>query len=114
MAAVVKAMANKAMAAASEVYCAQLGHKLKIYGLRYEDLMVKHPVVEEAIDLQAPHVNTGRVRRIKRGSDLSYKCKNMQDYAPDAEINMWKPEIIPMVEKIEKREEEYELLNKGW
>mmetsp|Transcript_27184 Transcript_27184/g.54373 ORF Transcript_27184/g.54373 Transcript_27184/m.54373 type:complete len:116 (-) Transcript_27184:153-500(-) len=115
MAAVAKVMVNKALGTAASVYCSFVGQKLGNFGLRYEDIMIKTPEVEEALELQDPHVNTGRIRRIKRGADLSFKRKQFSDYAPEGtDLKIFRAEIIPMVEKINARDQEFELLNKGW
>ena len=81
-------------------------------GLRYEDLLVEaDPIVQEALELAHPDVIKGRLRRIKRASDLSYKQKLLQDYAPHMELEPFKEELYPDMLKIKKRDEEIALLN---
>lgn len=81
-------------------------------GLRYEDLLIEeHKEVEEALKLADPEYLTGRTRRLKRAIDLSYKKKSLQDYAPDMELDIFKEEIYPIIEKIRARDQEFAQLN---
>ena len=81
-------------------------------GLRYEDLLIEeHKEVEEALKLADPEVLTARTRRLKRAIDLSYKKKSLQDYAPNMELDIWKAEIYPTIEKIRARDQEFAQLN---
>jgi len=81
-------------------------------GLRYEDLLNEgERDISEALSLAEPDVLTGRTRRIKRALDLGFKRKNLQDYAPDMELDMFKSEIYETVEKLRSRDQEYALLN---
>jgi len=81
-------------------------------GLRYEDLLNEgERDIAEAMSLADPEVITGRTRRIKRALDLGFKRKNLQDYAPDMELDMYKSELYETVEKIRARDQEYALLN---
>mmetsp|Transcript_13643 Transcript_13643/g.27934 ORF Transcript_13643/g.27934 Transcript_13643/m.27934 type:complete len:116 (-) Transcript_13643:86-433(-) len=97
-------------------YRANVGASLSQYGLRYEDCLIEHPKVLEAIDLSDKEVLVGRNRRVKRAMDLSFKKKELGDYRPDlVEANdPFKDEIRTLVKKIEDREEEREMINKGW
>ena len=81
-------------------------------GLRYEDLLNEgERDIAEAMALADPEVITGRTRRIKRALDLGFKRKNLQDYAPDMELDIYKSELYETVEKIRARDQEYALLN---
>ena len=81
-------------------------------GLRYEDLLNEgERDIAEAMTLADPEIITGRTRRIKRALDLGFKRKNLQDYAPDMELDIYKSELYETVEKIRARDQEYALLN---
>lgn len=81
-------------------------------GLRYEDLLnSSHPEVAEAIELADSDVLTGRLRRLKRATDLSFKGKNLGDYAPNAPLYPFKFELWNDVQKIKARNEEYAVLD---
>lgn len=81
-------------------------------GLRYEDLLNEdEKEVQEALSLAEPDVLTARTRRLKRAIDLSYKRKSLQDYAPNMELDIFKREIYPDIEKIRARDQEYAQLN---
>lgn len=67
--------------------------------------------VKEALDLADPDVITGRTRRLKRAIDLSFKRKNMMDYAPEMNQETFKEEIYDDVKKIITRDQEYAQLN---
>ena len=67
--------------------------------------------VQEALSLADPDVITGRTRRLKRAIDLSYKRKSLQDYAPGMELDIFKKEIYPDIEKIRARDQELAQLN---
>ena len=69
------------------------------------------PEVNEALELAHPDVVEGRYRRLKRASDLAFKQKNLQDYAPDMVLEPFKLEITADVDKILARDVEYDLLN---
>ncbi len=81
-------------------------------GLRYEDLLNEdEKEVKEALELADPEILTARTRRLKRAIDLSYKKKSLQDYAPNMELDIFKREIYPDIEKIRARDQEYAQLN---
>ena len=81
-------------------------------GLRYEDIMSRdEPEVNEALELADPDVVEGRYRRLKRASDLAFKQKNLEDYAPNIVLEPFKREISADVEKILNRDLEFDLLN---
>ena len=67
--------------------------------------------VQEALSLADQDVITARTRRLKRAIDLSYKRKSLQDYAPGMELDIFKKEIYPDIEKIRARDQELALLN---
>jgi len=69
------------------------------------------PAIAEAIELADPDVVKGRLRRLKRASDLSYKTKILQDYAPNMQLEPFKVELWEDVKKIEAREAEYAILD---
>ena len=74
-------------------------------------MMADDPVVKEALELADPEVRKGRLRRQKLASDLSFKHKILQDYAPDMKLEPFKAELYPDILKIKKRDEEIALLN---
>jgi ubiquinol-cytochrome c reductase subunit 7 len=69
------------------------------------------PKVGEALELSDPAVRVGRQRRLKRASDLSFKGKNLQDYAPNMKLEPFKEEIWDDIQKIKARDAEFALLN---
>ena len=70
------------------------------------------PEVNEALELATdPNVVEGRYRRLKRASDLAFKQKELQDYAPNLLLEPFKKEISADVEKILNRDLEFDLLN---
>ena len=69
------------------------------------------PEVNEALELAHPDVVEGRYRRLKRASDLAFKQKNLQDYAPDMVLEPFKQEFTEDVNMILERDLEYDLLN---
>ncbi|CAJ1958004.1 unnamed protein product [Cylindrotheca closterium] len=100
------------MKPAARFYKARLGKELNKMGLRYEDLMSRdEPEVNEALELAHPDVVEGRYRRLKRASDLAFKQKNLQDYAPDMVLEPFKLEFTEDVDKILARDVEFDLLN---
>jgi len=82
-------------------------------GLRYEDLLnSSKPSINEAMSLADPDVVNGRMRRLKRASDLCVKQKVYTDYAePMSADEVFHEEILVDVDKIEARNAEYDLLN---
>lgn len=81
-------------------------------GLRYEDILnSSKPSIAEALELADPEVIKGRLRRLKRASDLSFKAKILQDYAPNMKLDPFKVELWEDVKKVEAKNEEFELLN---
>ena len=81
-------------------------------GLRYEDLLIEEEsAVAEALSNADADVLISRTRRLKRAIDLGYKRKNLQDYAPDMELDTFKKEISLDIEKIKARDHEYAHLN---
>ena len=69
------------------------------------------PAMKEALELADPEVVKGRMRRLKRASDLCYKQKILQDYAPDMKLEPFKEELYPDLVKLRKRNDEIALLN---
>lgn len=69
------------------------------------------PEVNEAMDLADPDIVEGRYRRLKRASDLAFKQKELQDYAPNMILEPMKREISADVDKILTRDLEFDLLN---
>ncbi|GMH85124.1 hypothetical protein TrVE_jg1717 [Triparma verrucosa] len=110
------AIVNKVMGTMARAYRANVAKSLNSYGLHYEDCLLEKPAVLEAISLSSPEVLRDRNRRIKRAMDLSFKKKDLNDYRPDIveSATPFKKEITDLVQKIEEREEERELINKGW
>ena len=80
--------------------------------MRYEDLLnSSEPHIGEALELADPAVRQARQRRLKRASDLSFKGKILQDYAPNMKLEPFKVEIWEDVQKIKARDEEFAKLN---
>lgn len=73
-------------------------------------MISERPAYKEALNLQDPEILQGRLRRLKRASDLCYKGKSLTDYAPDMKLEPFKEEFYPDVLKIQKRNEEHDLL----
>lgn len=73
-------------------------------------MISERPSYKEALNLQDPEILQGRLRRLKRAMDLSYKGKTLTEYAPDMKLDPFKEEFYPDVLKVQKRNEEYELL----
>jgi len=97
---------------AARTYQARVTKELNKMGLRYEDLMSRdEPEVNEALQLAHPDIVEGRYRRLKRASDLAFKQKNLQDYAPDMVLDPLKSELRTDVDKILQRDVEFDLLN---
>lgn len=67
--------------------------------------------IKEALSFADPEVVAGRTRRVKRAIDLSFKRKNMLDYAADVDQKTFATEVYDDVLKIQKRDQEYALLN---
>jgi ubiquinol-cytochrome c reductase subunit 7 len=81
-------------------------------GLQYEDLLNSaKPDIAEALELADPDVIKGRLRRLKRASDLTFKAKNLADYAPNAKLDPWKVELYDDIKSIEARNDEYGIVN---
>lgn len=111
MASIVKAL-EPVMKLASRAYQGAVQTELNKMGLRYEDLMSRdEPEVNEALELADPDVIEGRYRRLKRASDLAFKQKELQDYAPNMILEPMKREISADVDKILNRDLEFDLLN---
>lgn len=69
------------------------------------------PTIGEALELADPAVRVGRQRRLKRASDLSFKTKTLQDYAPNMQLEPFKSEIYEDIKKIKARDAEIAQLN---
>lgn len=67
--------------------------------------------MKEALSLAEPDIITGRTRRMRRAVDLSFKRKNLQDYAPDMKLEPFKEEIYEDLSKIRQRNAEFAVLN---
>jgi len=61
--------------------------------------------------LADPDVVKGRIRRLKLASDLTFKGKELQDYAPNLQLDPFKSELWDDVKKIEARDAEYGILD---
>lgn len=86
---------------------------VKLTGLRYEDILNEaQPAFQEALEYAPKEVVEGRTRRLKRAIDLSYKRKSLLDYVPEESIeDPFQEDIIPIMEKINKRNQEYVMYN---
>lgn len=72
----------------------------------------EYPATKEALELADPEVVQGRMRRLKRASDLCFKGKTMHEYAPEKiPQDPFRFEIIPDIDKIQARDDEYAVLN---
>jgi len=69
------------------------------------------PATAEALALADPEITIGRQRRLKRASDLSFKTKTLQDYAPNMKLDPFKKEIYHDIQKIKARDAEIAQLN---
>jgi ubiquinol-cytochrome c reductase subunit 7 len=66
----------------------------------------------EALDLADRDYILGRMRRLKRASDLTFKGKEFTDYAPTPAFEyVWKQEMRLDMYKIAKKNEEFAALN---
>uniref|UniRef100_A0A7S3DU26 Uncharacterized protein n=1 Tax=Entomoneis paludosa TaxID=265537 RepID=A0A7S3DU26_9STRA len=101
----------KILNAAAKVYGSVLTNELNRMGLRAEDILIEDAAMKEALDLSDPDIAKGRYRRLLRASDLSFKGKEYQDYGDVAKLRPFKAEVMDLAEKIEAREEEYDLLD---
>jgi Ubiquinol-cytochrome C reductase complex 14kD subunit len=97
-----------------DYFCNVRLFELEIFtGLRYEDLLMSEGKdMQEALALADPEVVKGRMRRLKRASDLCFKQKTLQDYAPDMKLEPFKFELYDDLLKIRKRNEEFNRLNR--
>jgi len=103
---------DSAMTLAAKQYRRVLGNQLSQYGLRYEDLLIEESAaVAEALNYADADVLVGRTRRLKRAIDLNYKKKNLNEYAPNMDMETWKNEIRVDIEKIQARDHEIAHLN---
>lgn len=81
-------------------------------GIRWEDIIISaRPTVAEAMELADSDVIKGRMRRLKRASDLCYKGKIYTDYKTADNLEPFKFELWDDVQKIQAREDEYALLD---
>ncbi|GAX11112.1 hypothetical protein FisN_9Hh203 [Fistulifera solaris] len=101
------------MDVAAKAYKGAVASELNKIGLRYEDLLnSSKPSVEEALALADPDVLNGRMRRLKRASDLCVKQKRYIDYAEPLPLEeVFKLELSHDVDKIEARDFEFQALN---
>lgn len=99
---------HKLMGIIAKPYQTALGSQLNRYGLRYEDLVNEnYAEVSEALSLADKDIQTGRTRRIKRAIDLSFKRKDLTDYAPNMKLEPFKFELMDDIEKIKARDREF-------
>ena len=70
-----------------------------------------YPATKEALELAHPDVIKGRMRRLKRASDLHFKGKRLQDYQDVSKLDPFKFEIWDDIQKIKARDEEKALLD---
>lgn len=70
-----------------------------------------HDDFAEALELADPDVMKGRLRRLKRASDLCFKAKRLQDYAPDMKLEPFKEELWGDIERLRARNDEIALLD---
>lgn len=82
-------------------------------GLRYEDLLNEaQPSLQEAFQYAPKDYVESRNRRLKRAVDLSFKRKSLLDYVPENAVeDPFKEDFIPIMEKINKRDQEYVMYN---
>ena len=85
---------------------------MRYIGLRYEDVVNENAdSITEAMSLADKDTITGRTRRTKRAIDLSYKKKDLTDYAPDMKLDPFATELLEDMEAIEARDAEIVELN---
>jgi ubiquinol-cytochrome c reductase subunit 7 len=63
------------------------------------------------MELADPDTIKGRMRRLKRASDLSFKAKSYTDYQSVDLLDPFKEELRHDIEKIAAREEESMIMN---
>ena len=80
-------------------------------GLRAEDLFIQTKEVKEALELCDPEVAKGRYRRLLRASDLTFKGKEYTDYKSADNLEPFKFELWPDIERIKARDAEYAILD---
>ena len=74
-------------------------------------MISEYPATQEALALADPAVVQGRMRRLKRASDLCYKGKVYTDYAPsNTKFDPFRFEIMEDIEKIKARDAEMHIL----
>jgi ubiquinol-cytochrome c reductase subunit 7 len=74
-------------------------------------LISERASVKEAMSLAPPEVIKGRMRRLKRASDLTFKGKVYTDYKSADGLEPFKKELWHDIQKIEAREQEYAMLD---
>ena len=63
------------------------------------------------MELADPDVLKGRMRRLKRASDLSYKGKVLTDYKDAASLEPFKFELWDDIQKLQARDDEYAVMD---
>jgi len=105
-------ISDKVTSFLAQQYAKRVAYELNQVGLRYEDLILEtQPAFEEALEYAPKDVIEARTRRLKRAIDLSYKRKSLLDYAPNAVCEPFKVDLVPIIEKINQRDQEYTLYN---
>mmetsp|Transcript_7189 Transcript_7189/g.18274 ORF Transcript_7189/g.18274 Transcript_7189/m.18274 type:complete len:123 (-) Transcript_7189:138-506(-) len=101
----------KVLGVVAKWYGASMSNELNRMGLRAEDVLIEDSAMKEALELADSDIAQGRYRRLLRASDLSFKGKEYQDYQDIKKLRPFKSEVWDLAEKIEAREEEYEVLD---
>merc|ERR1712139_64742 len=86
---------------AANMYARMLGTQLKKYGLRFEDIHVETPQVQEAVRRLPPQEQEERSMRIRRAADLSFK----KTYLPEsmqAQHEPFKVYMMPTLKQVEQ------------
>ena len=73
-------------------------------------MISEYPTTKEALELADPEVRIGRMRRLKRASDLCYKGKSLLDYTSNT-TDPFHFELSEDIQKIKQRDEEKHLLD---
>jgi len=104
---------NKVANVLAKQYGDRVRYELMQVGLRYEDLLNEaQPSLQEAFQYAPKETVEARTRRLKRAIDLSFKRKSLLDYVPESSVeDPFKADIIPIMEKINKRDQEYVMYN---
>jgi len=83
-------------------YVKKVEHHLNKYGLRYEDLILETPDVQEALRLLPKEEKILRHRRILRASDLQSKHEELPKHIQEIQ-NPFNNYLSPYIAKVQKK-----------